>query len=289
MPWKLIGVIVAFLGPLITVWIHGDSRANDLRDRIQQLQQAVADTQIGSVHSDLQKLDHRIDDVKQDLIHRIDVSNQDLTNRMEQMDIRLNHRIDELDAKFDRKYEGLNDKLFSSIKKKTALILSDPKNARKYLITAKRGFDRVASARLPGGNELVSLRQTVAAIPEVDPSARSVYWQFASALVNYPYVNNFLESQHGPVPKCPKLTNSQKDGGTIFNCEQSLDGNSFEDVSFVHVLVRYAGGPVKLHNVTFEGCHFEMDIKQAPTPKGRDFVRQLLTLDLSQAVIHYPG
>jgi hypothetical protein len=65
-----------------------------------------------------------------------------------------------------------------------------------------------------------------------------------------------------------------------------LDGGAkFERVSFEKAVIRYRGGPVNLHDVTFKSCRFIFQVKFVPPPDGQKLTKTLLASNIADVKI----
>jgi hypothetical protein len=109
------------------------------------------------------------------------------------------------------------------------------------------------------------------------PSTTFGYWETVAAIINYQSkINQWNGLAPDPVKvakPCGGLTTSpgSRDNTfryeSFFNCIVSLDpGDDFENVVFRNSVIRYAGGAVKMINVRFENCSFQIDFPQNTKP-----------------------
>jgi tetratricopeptide (TPR) repeat protein len=149
----------------------------------------------------------------------------------------------------------------------------------------------VQTIHMPTPTALERAKRSLLAINYKDsPDVAKIYWVLAGKLISYPFLNNLNQSLIGYVPACPAISGSYKeDGDPIYNCQIVLDGYRFRDVKFVHVVIRYHGGPLELNNVVFQDCHFELSLPGSPPPEGEEFGRYLLRSNLSQPVLRFAG
>lgn len=75
-----------------------------------------------------------------------------------------------------------------------------------------------------------------------------------------------------------------------FGCSITLDGRSWDHVSFENAVVIYHGGKVFLRDVTLRNCYFFIDFRgKQPASAGKQLVRQLLASDLSKSNFNITG
>jgi hypothetical protein len=60
-------------------------------------------------------------------------------------------------------------------------------------------------------------------------------------------------------------------------CGQKLDNGSWKDITFEGAIVTYDGGPVRLENVTFKNCIFEISFPGSPPPPAQKVAEALLS------------
>lgn len=60
-------------------------------------------------------------------------------------------------------------------------------------------------------------------------------------------------------------------------CGQKLDNGSWKDSSFEDMIITYDGGPVRLENVTFKNCIFEVSFPKTPPPPAQKVAQALLS------------
>jgi len=60
-------------------------------------------------------------------------------------------------------------------------------------------------------------------------------------------------------------------------CGQKLDNGSWKDSSFEDMIITYDGGPVRLENVTFKNCIFEVSFPKTPPLSAQKVAQALLS------------
>ena len=76
-------------------------------------------------------------------------------------------------------------------------------------------------------------------------------------------------------------------GLSVDGCTATLENSTWIDMTFRNARVHYSGGPISLHNVVFENCLFEFDMRRVPTSSGERFSSQvLLAPSLSRLVVN---
>jgi hypothetical protein len=162
----------------------------------------------------------------------------------------------------------------------------DQKTFQKSLVALRTVSDKYPSNSKPDPNTITQisekLRRTNESTPEYWPALLQ-FLTFASAVFAPPDV---------PPPGVPHivLSNISNESsfpilGTVEKKIVLLDGWQIANEKFIKCRIMFTQNAVKLRNVTFINCVFEMPVTNTPTPFLKDASRRLLASDLKAVSI----
>jgi hypothetical protein len=115
------------------------------------------------------------------------------------------------------------------------------------------------------------------------PSSTEQYWGTVAAVINY---QSFLNQMNGDAPDPTKVAKPcpiapmpfVMVGFSVSECVIDLDKNQFRSIVFRNSVIRSAGGPFALQNVTFINCRFVVTLPEAApsTPQQQNLMLALL-------------
>lgn len=263
--------VFAGVAMIATMWNACTNWENRSDQTVRHVQEQ-ADAHINSL------IDAKLSPAAKDINNHIDTKIDGLSAQIQALDI----RIARLEGPLARKVAQLEKQ--SQQQASLAKVL-DP---NRTLATIRMEIDASErSGHLLSVSDVLDYKNIASALPQTAYQ----YWQTAAAIINYQSKINQLSGE-APDPNkvsgpCFGLTSAgsmtQRSnsfiGAFFSSCVVDVDTNLFANTVFKDSVIRYHGGKVRMSNVTFINCWFQLDVPPGPSPvdRGQQFLVTLLS------------